>query len=47
MKLVNKCLAITMKEYNVFKGSNYVTLPGKSTFEPIQVLNAIVEEWKI
>lgn len=46
MKILNQRLAKVLKENNVLREPNYATLPGESTFEPIQILNDLMEHIK-
>ena len=33
-----------MKKYNVLKGSNFAALPLDSTFEPIRIINEVIQD---
>ena len=43
-KILNKRLAKIISKHNILQGNNYAGLPGKSTQEPIKMLNMIIEE---
>lgn len=43
MKLVTKRLSTTIKTHQVLKGPNYAGLPGESVFEPIFILQSLIE----
>ena len=43
-KILNNRLSKIISKHHILKGNNYAGLPGKSTQEPIKILNMIMEE---
>ena len=46
IRLLNNRLADTFVKHNVLKGNQFAGLPGGSTFEPLRILQSIMEDAK-
>ena len=46
IRLLNNCLANIFVKNHVLKGNQFADLPGILTFEPICILNALMENAK-
>ncbi|GBB86484.1 hypothetical protein RclHR1_12910004 [Rhizophagus clarus] len=44
ISLLNKRLNAMIKQYNVLRGHQFVALPGNSTFEPLRIINKILQD---
>ena len=42
--IINKRLAHILQKNNVLKGNNFAGLPLNSTFEPLRIINGILED---
>ena len=43
VKVITNRLSIIIAKNNVLKGGNFAGIPGGSTFEPLRILNSIIE----
>nr|CAG8624578.1 11456_t:CDS:2 [Entrophospora candida] len=44
VRLLNNCLAKIMVKHQILKGNQFAGLPSTSTFEPIRIINEIIED---
>ena len=44
VRLLNNRLATLMVQHNILKGNQFAGVPGSSTFEPIRIINEIIED---
>src|SRR3990170_849873 len=44
VRLLNNRLATLMVQHSVLKGNQFAGVPGSSTFEPIRIINEIIED---
>jgi hypothetical protein len=46
VRILNTCLTTIFIQHKVLKGNQFAGLPGSSTFEPIRIINEIIEDAK-
>src|SRR4051794_37806103 len=44
VKIINNRLSKILAKYNILKGNNFAALPGRSTEDPIKIMNMIIED---
>ena len=44
VKILTNCLSKILQKHNVLRGNNFAGLPGKSTDEPIKMINMLMED---